>query len=65
MKTCKQCKQQKEESEFYVDKKSKDGRTSKCKSCILSHVKTRIENETTSEREHRLEVSKLYNRRRS
>ncbi len=60
MKTCKQCKQLKEESEFYKDRKSKDGRTSKCKLCILSNIKTKLKNETKLEREKRLDTGKKW-----
>lgn len=33
MKTCSDCKQEKSENKFYIDRRSKTGRSSKCKEC--------------------------------
>ena len=41
MKKCSKCKETKQESEFYTDKRSKDGLRSQCKECHKGYEQTR------------------------
>jgi hypothetical protein len=45
MKTCSKCKQDKQLSEFYKEKRTKDGRTSECKKCFGIRCKNYIQTE--------------------
>ncbi len=40
MKICSDCKQEKSENKFYIDRRSKSGRSSKCKECSKTASKT-------------------------
>jgi len=41
MKTCRQCKIEKDESEFQIRRASKDGFTARCKKCRSEYDKSR------------------------
>jgi hypothetical protein len=63
MKRCSSCKQEKDQSEFYTDKKAKDGLKSQCKKChSLCSVRTRDIDKHRESNKNWMRRSKYYTR---
>jgi hypothetical protein len=61
LKTCTKCDQTQDTTEFYKDKKKKDGLTSHCKTCQIGRYKNNDEYKKTKDYANKQKYLKEYN----
>lgn len=59
MKTCSKCHTEKGEGEFYIDKNRSDGKSSRCKKCVIDCARQSQASNTDFRREYLKEYSRL------